>query len=80
MSRNFQLFSGRSHPQLGAAIAECMGIELGEMQLSTFSCKEVYACINETIRGRDIYLLQTASLSVNDDLMELFVILDTLNE
>lgn len=73
-----RLFSGSSHPELAEAIAKEMGIELGKITLSKFSCNEIYAKVEETIRGADIYVLQTITENVNDDLMELFLIMDTL--
>ena len=46
--------------------------------ISKFQCNESYIKIDETIRGMDTYILQTASSNVNDDLIELFLIMDTL--
>ena len=73
-----KLFSGSSHPELAQGIADALGIELGEIKRSKFQCNENYVKIDETIRGMDTYIVQTASSSVNDDLIELFLIMDTL--
>ncbi|MEK9727630.1 MAG: ribose-phosphate pyrophosphokinase [Candidatus Margulisiibacteriota bacterium] len=73
-----KLFSGSSHPELGLEIAKNLGIKLGDITQSKFQCNESYVKIDETIRGMDTYILQTASSKVNDDLMELFLIMDTL--
>lgn len=73
-----RLFSGSAHPDLGIAVAKQLGIKLGKITLSRFSSGENYARLEETIRGYDVFVLQTAGQSVNDDLMELFVIMDAL--
>ncbi len=75
---NIKLFSGSSHPDLAQNIANELGIGLGDLKYSKFQCNETYVKIDETIRGMDTYIVQTASSSVNDDLMELFLIMDTL--
>ena len=71
------LFSGSSHPQLSSDIADLLQIPLGKAQLSTFSCGAMYVKIDETIRGKDIYLVQTAASQINNNYMELFLMLDT---
>lgn len=74
-----RLFAGSSHPQLGREIANALGIELGKISISKFSCGETYARIEESIRGYEIYILQTiGDQTVNDDWMELFIIMDAL--
>ena len=71
-----RFFCGSSHPKLGQSIANNLGIEVGKMELATFSCGESYSRIEESIRGTDIYLLQTIGENVNDDFMELFIMMD----
>ena len=78
MKDKIKLFSGSSHPELAEKIASELGISLGDIKQSKFQCNESYVKIDETIRGMDTYIIQTASSSVNDDLMELFLIMDTL--
>jgi len=73
-----RFFCGRSHPELGKEIATELGIEAGKLYLSKFSCGEIYARIEETIRGHDIYVLQSIGENPNDDYMELFIIMDAL--
>jgi ribose-phosphate pyrophosphokinase len=75
---NIKLFSGSSHPILAKKIASELGVALGSITHSKFQCNETYVKIDETIRGMDTYILQTAGSSVNDDLIELFLIMDTL--
>ncbi|MFA6305899.1 MAG: ribose-phosphate pyrophosphokinase [Candidatus Gracilibacteria bacterium] len=76
--RPIKLFSGSSHPALAKEVAECLGVALEEMVITRFACGEVYAKPKDSVRGCDVFVLQTASHSVNEDLMELFVMLDSL--
>lgn len=75
---NMRLFSGSSYPKLAASIAKNLDIKLGKILLSKFSCGEMYTRIEESIRGREAYVLQTISENANDDFMELFLIMDAL--
>ncbi len=76
--REMRLFCGSSHPELCKEIAAYLGVDVGHIALSKFSCGELYARVDENIRGRDIYVFQTASELVNDDYMELFIMMDSL--
>lgn len=73
-----KIFSGTSHPQLAKEIAKCLELPLSEMLISRFACKEIYAKPTETVRGQDVFVIQTCTENVNEDLMELFIILDSL--
>jgi len=75
---NMRLFCGSSNHQLGERIATELGIELGRLQLSKFSCGENYARIEESIRGIEAYIVQSITDKPNDDYMELFLIMDAL--
>ena len=55
------VFSGRSHPGLAQRIAEHLGVELGEIELETFANGETYCSYRESIRGADVFLVQTGS-------------------
>jgi ribose-phosphate pyrophosphokinase len=70
--KRLMVFSGRSHPDLAARIAEQLGVELGEVELTTFANGESYCRYEESIRGADVFLLQTGSEPVDRNLMELF--------
>lgn len=78
MSLPLKIFSGSSHPQLAEAIAHNLHMKLSEMQLKRFACNEIYAKPVESVRGCDVYIVQTATASVNEDLMELFIMIDAL--
>lgn len=78
MSTNLRIFSGSSHPALAKAVAQELGVEVSEMDIHRFACGEIYAKSVESIRGDDVYVIQTGTSNANEDLMELFVILDSL--
>src|SRR3989338_1581041 len=73
-----KLVSGSSHLELAKEIAKNLGMELSPMVISRFACNEIYAKPAESVRGSDVFVIQTASENVNEDLMELFIILDSL--
>ena len=73
-----KLFAGNSHPKLASKVAELLGIPLSPMTIKRFASGEIYARCEESVRGADVYVIQTATANVNEDLMELFVILDSL--
>ncbi len=70
------LFAGRSHPELASRIAEELGIELGAVDLKTFANGETYCRYLESIRGADVFIVQSPALSPNDELMELLVMIN----
>jgi ribose-phosphate pyrophosphokinase len=70
------LFAGRSNPELAGRIAERLGIGLGEVELETFANGEVYCRYAESIRGADVFILQSGSPPVNDHLLELLVMIN----
>ena len=74
-SKRLMLFSGRSNPDLGQRIADNLGITLGDIELKTFSNGEIYVRYKENIRGSDIFLVQSSSPPVNDNLMELLIMI-----
>ncbi len=67
------LFSGSSHPALAQALARLLGIKLGGVELKKFSCGENYVKYSESVRGKDVYILQTGTRNANEDMMELFL-------
>jgi len=70
------LFSGRSNRPLAERIGEKLGIELGAVELETFANGETYCRYGESIRGADLFLVQTGSKPVNRHLMELLIMID----
>lgn len=73
-----KLLAGTSHPELAKEIARFLKVPLSQMEISRFACGEIYAKPKETVRGQDVFVIQTATENVNEDLMELFIMLDSL--
>jgi ribose-phosphate pyrophosphokinase len=69
--KRLMVFSGRSHPELAAKIADMVGVELGEIELKTFANDETYVRFDESIRGADVFIVQTGAPPVDKNLMEL---------
>lgn len=75
---SLRIFSGSSNPSLAHEIAEKLELTCSPITLSKFSCGEMYARLDASIRGIDAYVIQSIGLNPNDDYMELFLILDAL--
>lgn len=75
---NTLLFAGNSNPRLAQAVASYLGTPLGRCSISRFSDGEILADIEENVRGRDIFLIQSTCAPTNDNLMELLVMTDAL--
>jgi len=73
--RRLMVFAGRSNPKLGEAIAEHLGIRLGPILLKTFANGEIYARYEESIRGADVFLVQSPHGSLNEHVMELLIMI-----
>ena len=76
LERRLLLFAGRSNQPLARRIASELGCPLGRAELETFANGEVYCRYPDSIRGADVFLVQTGSPPVNDHLMELLVMAD----
>jgi ribose-phosphate pyrophosphokinase len=74
--KRLHLFSGRSNRPLAEAIAGQLGVELGEPNLSEFASGEMYCRFEESIRGSDVFIIQTHSGPVNDAIMEQLIMVD----
>mgnify|MGYP003335850988 CR=1 FL=1 len=77
-SKRLMVFAGTSSKQLGQRIADRLGIELGDVVIKQFSDGEVYVRFDESIRGADVFVIQSTSYPTNDHLMELLIIIDAL--
>src|SRR5512147_2876924 len=73
-----KIFSGTSNPTLAKAIAESIGIGLGQCTVSSFPDGETFVKIEENVRGEDVYVLQSTSPPTNHHLMEMFIMIDAL--
>lgn len=73
-----KIFTCNSNPALARAICEQIGIPLGDGYVDRFSDGEICIQLNETVRGRDVYVIQSTCHPVNQHLMELLVMIDAL--
>jgi ribose-phosphate pyrophosphokinase len=73
--KRLMVFSGRSHPELAQRIAEKLGVELGEIEQTSFANGETYCRYLESIRGADLFLVQTGCDPVDRNLMELLLMI-----
>lgn len=71
-----KLFAGNSNKPLAESIARKLNTSLGEIEVSKFSDGETSVHIAETVRGRDLFIIQSTSDPVNDNLMELLIMID----
>ena len=74
--KRLKFFAGNSHPALAKDLAKSLGVKLSPAEIKNFSNGEIYFKPLESVRGCEVFVLQTASDNVNQDMMELFVMLD----
>ncbi|HTY13995.1 MAG TPA: ribose-phosphate pyrophosphokinase [Candidatus Omnitrophota bacterium] len=75
---DLRVFYGTSHPELGEKITKQLGLEPGKIKISRFAGGEIYTRILENVRGQSCVIIQTCTQKVNEDLMELFIIIDAM--
>lgn len=73
-----KIFTCNSHPKLAEEITNLMGVPLGKSTVSKFSDGEIQVSIWESVRGEDIYIIQSTGTPVNDNLMELLIMVDAM--
>src|SRR5881227_2348549 len=73
---DIDIYCGSATPELARLVAERLGRPLGSRQLDHFADGELHVKIQESVRGRDIYIVQSTCPPVNDHLMELLVMID----
>ena len=76
--KRMMLFTGTTHPALAEEIAEHLGIELCDARIRRFSDGEIYFRANESVRGADVFVLQTHAPPINESMMEQLIVLDAL--
>jgi ribose-phosphate pyrophosphokinase len=76
--KDIKIFSGTSNRPLAEAICKEVGTELGNAEVGAFSDGENFVSIYETVRGSDVFVVQSTSSPVNDNLMELLIMIDAL--
>ena len=75
-SNDMKIFAGNSNRPLAERIAKYLNMELGDCEVGRFADGEINVRINETVRGHDIFLIQSTSPPVNENLMELLIMID----
>ena len=72
---NIKLFTANSNPKLAQEIAKQLNLELGEANVGLFSDGEIFVNIGEIVRGSDVFVIQSTSSPVNDNLMEMLIMI-----
>lgn len=76
--KDIKIFACSSNRQLALSIAKDLGLPLGNSEIGVFSDGEISCSINESVRGSDVFIIQSTSCPVNDNLMELLIMTDAL--
>jgi len=76
MYGELKILTGNGNPAIAAKISEYLGVPLGQARIKRFSDGEINVEIQENVRGRDVYLIQSTCAPANDHLMELLVMTD----
>lgn len=74
--KDIKIFTGSSNPEMARQIAASLGLPLGKAEVGTFSDGEISVSIKESVRGSDVFVVQSTCAPVNDNLMELLIMLD----
>ncbi|MGM9648790.1 MAG: ribose-phosphate pyrophosphokinase [Butyricicoccaceae bacterium] len=74
--KNIKILAGNSHPALAMQIASALGLPLSKCTVGHFADGEVSVSISESVRGSDVFLVQSTCAPVNDNLMELLIMID----
>jgi len=73
---NIRIFGGNSHVDLARLVSDRLNLEIGRCKLKKFSNKETSVEIGESVRGEDVYIIQSGCGDVNDNLMELLIMIN----
>ena len=74
--KDIKVFAANSHPALARQIAGNLGLPVGKSEVTTFSDGEIAVSIHESVRGSDVFVVQSTSAPVNNHLMELLIMID----
>lgn len=75
---SLKIFAGTSNPELGAEISAHLGIELGKVEISRFANGEISVHFSESIRGLDVFIIQSLGENANELIMEMLIMIDAL--
>ena len=73
-----KIFTGTAHPALAKEISDYIGVPLGKSLCGRFNNGEIQVMINESVRGKDCFIIQPTGSPVNDNLMEMLIMVDAL--
>jgi len=76
--KNIKLFAGNSNPALANKLSQLLGIPLGHSRIGRFADGEIQIEIQESVRGQDVYLIQSTCPPTNENYMELFILIDAI--
>ena len=76
--KDIKIFACNSSKELAKKIADQMGLPLGKCEVGTFSDGEIAVSIKETVRGSDVFIIQSTNAPVNNNLMELLIMIDAM--
>src|SRR3989475_13057595 len=72
------LFSGTAHPQLSQEIADELGMKLSTREIRRFASGEIYVRSDESVRGADVFVIQTHAEPINESIMEQLIMIDAM--
>lgn len=76
--KRMMLFSGTTHPELSSEISEELGVPISPCKISRFASGEIYVRAEDSVRGADVFVLQTHAEPINESIMEQLVMLDAM--
>ena len=76
--KDLKIFTANSNPKVAEDIATSLGLQLSKCEVKTFSDGEIAVSVQESVRGSDVFLVQSTSYPVNDHLMELLILTDAM--
>src|SRR6476620_9922591 len=74
--KRMMLFAGRGNEELSAEIATCLGVSLGDVVLDDFANGEIYSRYGESVRGADVFVIQSHCEPIHDRIMEQLILID----
>ncbi|CAM3504896.1 ribose-phosphate pyrophosphokinase [Helicobacter ganmani] len=76
--QDYKIFTGTAHPEFSQRVAKELDIELSQAEVTRFSDGEIGIRIRESVRGKDVFVIQSTCAPANDNLMELLIMIDAL--
>lgn len=76
--KDLKIFKANSNPQVADSIASSLGLQLSSCEVKTFSDGEIAVSVHESVRGSDVFIVQSTCNPVNDHLMELLILTDAM--